>query len=39
MNQLCADSPAEDEAVMRNAIAEHRRQAKEQMRREMGLSV
>ena len=39
MNQLCADSTAEDEATMRCAIDEHRRQAKEQMRREMGLSA
>jgi DNA-binding transcriptional MocR family regulator len=39
MNQLCADSPAEDEETMRRAIEEHRRQAKEQMRREMGLSA
>ena len=39
MNQLCADSPAEDEAAMRNAIAEHRQQAKEQTRRKMGLAT
>jgi len=39
MNELCADSPVEDEAAMRNAIDEHRRQAKTQMRREMGLSA
>jgi hypothetical protein len=39
MNQLCADSIAEDEETMRSAIGEHRRQAKEQTRREMGLSA
>jgi len=39
MNQLCADSPAEDEAAMRNAIDEQRRQAKAQARRDMGLSA
>ena len=39
MNQLCADSPAEDEEVMRRAIEEHRQQAKAQMRREMGLTA
>jgi hypothetical protein len=39
MNQLCADSPAEDEAAMRDAIDEHRKQAKAQTRREMGLSA
>jgi hypothetical protein len=37
VNQLCADSLAEDDEVMRLAIAEHKRQAKAQMRREMGL--
>jgi hypothetical protein len=37
MNQLCADSSPDDEAVMRRAIAEHRQQAKAQVRREMGL--
>jgi len=36
MNQLCADSPGEDEAAMRNAIDEHRRQAKAQTCRDMG---
>ena len=35
MNQLCADSAADDEDAMRRAIAEHRQQAKEQTRREM----
>ncbi len=34
MNELCADSTAEDEAAMRDTIEEHRRQAKEQMRRD-----
>jgi hypothetical protein len=38
MNQLCADSRPEDEAAMLAAIAEHRREAKEQARREMGLA-
>lgn len=37
MNQLCADSSAEEEQRMQAAIDEHRRLAKEQMRREMGL--
>lgn len=39
MNQLCADSPAEEEEAMRRAIEEHRRQAKAQTSREMGLSA
>ncbi|HEV3255288.1 MAG TPA: hypothetical protein VG013_00280 [Gemmataceae bacterium] len=39
MDQLCADSPAEDEETMRRAIEEHRRQAKAQTAREMGLSA
>jgi hypothetical protein len=39
MNQLCADSTAEDEEAMRRAIEEHRRQAKAQTAREMGLSA
>ena len=39
MTQLCADSTADDEDAMRRAIEEHRRQAKEQSRREMGLSA
>jgi hypothetical protein len=39
INQLCTDSAAEDEAIMRNAIDEHRRQAKGQTRRNMGLSA
>ncbi len=38
MDQLCADSPAEEEDAMRRAIKEHRYQAKAQTRREMGLS-
>jgi len=38
MNELCADSNPEDEKAMRQAIAEHRQQAKVQTRREMGLS-
>jgi hypothetical protein len=37
MDQLCADSPAEEEARMQAAIDEHRRQAKDQVRRDMGL--
>jgi hypothetical protein len=37
MNQLCADSSIDDEETMRGAIEEHRRQAKAQVRREMGL--
>jgi hypothetical protein len=37
MDRLCADSPAEDEASMQAAIDEHRRQAKAQTRRDMGL--
>jgi hypothetical protein len=39
MNLLCADSPAEEELAMRRAIEEQRREAKAQMRREMGLSA
>jgi hypothetical protein len=39
MNQLCADSSAEDEEAMRRGIEEHRQQAKAQVRREMGLSA
>jgi len=39
MNQLCADSAAEDEEAMRRAIEEHRQKAKAQMSREMGLSA
>jgi DNA-binding transcriptional MocR family regulator len=38
MNELCADSSPEDEAIMDLAIEEHRKQAKEWMRREMGLA-
>lgn len=37
MNELCADSTGEDEQSMQAAIAEHRRAAKEQARREMRL--
>jgi hypothetical protein len=37
MDQLCADSTAEEEEAMRGAIAEHRKQAKARTRREMGL--
>jgi hypothetical protein len=37
MNQLCADSPAEEEEAMRRALEEHRQQAKTQTRRDMGL--
>ncbi len=39
MNELCADSSAEDDETMRRAIEEHRQQAKAQTRREMGLSA
>lgn len=39
MNQLCADSTAEDEDAMRRAIEEHKQQAKEQSRRAMGMSA
>lgn len=39
MKQLCADSSVDDEQVMRQAIEQHREQAKAQARREMGLSV
>ena len=39
MNQVCADSSPNDEETMRRAIEEHRRQAKAQVRREMGLSA
>lgn len=35
MNELCADSSMEDEAIMRNALDEQRRAAKGQTRREM----
>jgi hypothetical protein len=37
MNRLCADSSSDDEDTMRRAIEEHRQQAKDQVRREMGL--
>lgn len=39
MNALCADSEAAEEELMRGAIEEHRRLAKEQARRAMGLSA
>jgi hypothetical protein len=38
MDRLCADSPAQEEERMQTAINEHRRQAKAQARRDMGLS-
>ena len=37
MDEVCVDSSAEDEQRMQAAIDEHRRQAKAQTRREMGL--
>ena len=37
MDRLCADSPTDEEERMQAAIDEHRRQAKAQSRREMGL--
>jgi hypothetical protein len=37
MNRLCSDSPAEEEARMQAAIDAARRQAKAQVRRDMGL--
>jgi hypothetical protein len=37
MNEVCADSSAEEEERMQAAIDEHRRQAKAQTRHEMGL--
>lgn len=37
MDQLCLDSPADEEKRMRTAIDEHRCHAKAQARREMGL--
>jgi hypothetical protein len=37
MNQICADSALGDEETMRRAIEEHRQQAKDQVRRQMGL--
>jgi hypothetical protein len=37
LNELCADSTAEDEHLMRRVVSDHERQAKAQMRREMGL--
>jgi hypothetical protein len=39
LNELCADSTTEQENLMRQGVADHRRQAKAQMRREMGLSA
>ncbi len=38
MNQLCADSTPEDEAVMRRSVDEQRQQARTQARRDMGLA-
>lgn len=38
MNELCADSKPEDEQLMMRAIDEQRREAKDQVRRAMGLS-
>jgi hypothetical protein len=37
LNELCADSTTEDEDLMRQGVADHRRQAKAQMRRDEGL--
>jgi hypothetical protein len=37
MNRLCADSDPEEDRIVDDAIAEHRREAKEQARKEMGL--
>jgi hypothetical protein len=37
MDQLCAESTAEDEAVLRRAIEQQRQEAKAQTRRDMGL--
>ena len=37
MNQLCADSSTGDEEVMSRTIDAHRKQAKDQVRRDMGL--
>jgi Flp pilus assembly CpaF family ATPase len=39
MNELCADSSAEDEQAMLRAVEERRQKAKAQSRREMGLSA
>jgi hypothetical protein len=39
MNELCEDSNDDDESVMQEAIDQHREQAKEQVRRQMGLSA
>jgi len=36
-NELCADASSGDQEIMRRAVKEHRRQAKSQVRREMGL--
>ena len=38
MDRLCADSPAEEEAIMQSAIDEHRRLAKDRTRRDMGFA-
>lgn len=37
MDELCAESSEDDQEVMRQAIEQHRQQAKLQVRREMGL--
>jgi hypothetical protein len=39
MNELCGDSSSQDDEAMRRAIEEHQQQAKDQTRREMGLSA
>jgi hypothetical protein len=39
MNELCAASSADEEERMRKAIDDHRRQAKAQVRKDMGLSA
>lgn len=38
MDQLCQDSSAEEETLMQAAIENHRREAKAQAQREMGLA-
>jgi hypothetical protein len=39
MNEVCAESSPTDEETMRRAIERHREQAKDQVRRQMGLSA
>jgi hypothetical protein len=39
MNEICADSSPEDEQAMKQFIEEHKRLAKDQIRREMGLGA